>query len=247
MSIIELAQLILKDKKEMHFKDIAQQAMILDNSLGADLEVVAKKVSQALSNHIKTHDKKPTSLFRRVKSDSGGFKAGLYALIKKKPQPIVIVNPPPIGTTNMPTGFLGKAGEYGVFSELLYWGYNPAMMVVDYGVDIIASKNGEYFHIQVKTANPNGSNGFSFKIRQNIFQAHDNSKTFYVFVIRRVVNNRQLSDYVILPSNTIRYLIDSKTITSAKDISFSITIEDNEFKVNNKYVLTGVNDFSKIR
>lgn len=244
MSIIELAQLILKDKKEMHFKDIAQQAMIMDSSLGTDLEIVAKKVAQSLSNHIKTHDKKPTSLFRRIKNDNGGFKAGLYTLIKKKP---VHPKPEPDPTNPVQTGFTGKAGEYGVFSELLYWGYNPAMMVVDHGVDIIASKNDQYFHIQVKTANPNATNGFNFKIKQDIFQAHDNSKTFYVFVVRRIVSGRQLSDYVILPSNIIRHLIDSKTITSAKDISFSITIEDNEFKVNNKYVLTGVNDFSKIR
>jgi hypothetical protein len=247
MSIIELAQLILKDKKEMHFKDIAQQAMILDNSLGADLDMVAKKVAQTLGAHITRHEKKSTAIFKRVPNGKNGFKAGIYALIKRKPIVIDHPKPEPDPTNPVQTGFTGKAGEYGVFSELLYWGYNPAMMVVDHGVDIIASKNDQYFHIQVKTANPNATNGFNFKIKQDIFQAHDNSKTFYVFVVRRIVSGRQLSDYVILPSNIIRHLIDSKTITSAKDISFSITIEDNEFKVNNKYVLTGVNDFSKIR
>jgi hypothetical protein len=247
MNIIEIAQLVLKDKKEMHFKDIAQQAMIIDNSLGADLEIVAKKVAQTLGAHITRHEKKPTAIFKRVSNGIGGFKSGIYTLIKRKPHSVPTPIPKPDPDNPMPTGFLGKAGEYGVFSELLYWGYNPAMMVVDHGVDIIASNNDQYFHIQVKTSNKNANGGFNFKIKQDIFQAHDNSKTFYVFVVRHIVNNRQLSDYVILPSNLIRHLIDSKVITSAKDISFSITIEDGEFKVNNKYVLTGINDFSRIR
>ncbi len=50
-----------------------------------------------------------------------------------------------------------------------------------------------------------------------------------------------------MPSSLIRYLIDSNVITSNKDISFNIVFENNIFKVNGKFELTGVNDFSRIR
>lgn len=246
MSILDLAQTILeKEKDGLHFREIAEKAIILDKSLGPDVEACGQKISQALSAHIARHDKKSTALFKRLPNGKGGFKSGYYAL-KKRPAP-----KPPIPTIGLETpvvnGFIGKAGEYGVFSELLYWGYNPAMMVVDHGVDIVASKDDQYFHIQVKTANPNASKTFTFKIDKDIFEAHENAKTFYVFVVRRDFKGRPLSEYVIMPSSLIRYLIDSNVITSSKDIAFNIVFENNVFKVNGKFELTGVNDFSRIR
>ncbi len=244
MNIIEIARTILEQEgKELHFREIAKRAMILDKSLGADEEVVAKKFGQALTAHINKNDKKPTSIFKRLSNGKGGFKAGIYGL-KKKALP---KHPIPLpGVSPMITTFTGKAGEYGVFSELLYWGYNPAMMVVDHGVDIVASKEGEYFHIQVKTANPNANKSFNYKINKDVFEAHENSKTFYVFVVRRDVKGRPISDYVIMPSSFIRQLMDRNIINTGKDISLSITFENNVFKVNSQEV-TGVNDFSRIR
>jgi hypothetical protein len=246
MTVIELAQIILEQEgKELHFREIAQRAMILDKSLGSALEACAPKFSQALASHIARNDKKPTAVFRRISNGKGGFKAGYYALKRKSaPKP---PNPCEGLDSSVATTFTGKAGEYGVFSELLYWGYNPAMMVVDHGVDIVAAKDGEYFHIQVKTANPNASKTFTFKIDKDIFEAHENAKTFYVFVVRRDFKGRPLSEYVIMPSSLIRYLIDSNVITSSKDIAFNIVFENNIFKVNGKFELTGVNDFSRIR
>ena len=217
--------------------------MILDKSIGDDEEVVAKKIGQTLTSHINKNDKKPTSIFKRISNGKGGSKAGIYGLKKKiQPKPPVPILDMPVATT-----FTGKAGEYGVFSELLYWGYNPAMMVVDHGVDIVASKDGEYFHIQVKTANPNANKSFNFKINKDIFEAHENAKTFYVFVVRRDLKGRPLSDYVIMPTSQIRRLMDLNTISTGKDISFSITIENNLFKINGKDEVTGVNDFKRIR
>ena len=108
MTMIELAQQILKGKTELHFKDIAQQAMILDSSLGTDIEVVSKKISQVLSGHITKHGKQQTAIFKRVPNKIGGFKAGYYALIKRSP-PKIPTPKPDVGTVPMPTMFLGKA------------------------------------------------------------------------------------------------------------------------------------------
>ncbi|MDP1772164.1 MAG: HTH domain-containing protein [Methylobacter sp.] len=244
MTIIELAQTILEQEgKELNFREIAKKAMILDKSLGDDEEACAKKFGQALTSHINKNDKKTTSIFKRISNGKGGFKSGMYGLKKKiQPKPPVPSLDTPVATT-----FTGKAVEYGVFSELLYWGYNPAMMVVDHGVDIVASINGEYFHIQVKTANPNANKSFNYKISKDIFEAHENSKTFYVFVVRRDVKGRPISDYIIMQSSLIRQLIDRNIVTNGKDISFSIGIDNNIFKVNGHYQITGVNDFSRIR
>lgn len=246
MSIIEIARIILeKEGKELHFREIAERAMILDKSIGTDLEICATRFSTALSGHIARNERKPTALFKRIPNGKGGFKSGFYALKKKStpklPNPTEVLNSP------VSNGFTGKAGEYGVFSELLYWGYNPAMMVVDHGVDIVASKDGDYFHIQVKTANPNASKNFSFKITKSIFEMHENSKTFYVFVIRREIKGRPLSDYVILPSSQIRHIMELKIISCEKDISINISIDNNTFKINGEYEITGVNDFSRTR
>ncbi|MEI6709302.1 MAG: hypothetical protein WCK96_19460 [Methylococcales bacterium] len=245
MNIIELARTILEQEgKELHFREIAKRAFILDKTIADDEEACAKKIGSALNAHINRHDKKPAdAIFKRISNGKGGFKSGVYGLKRRAaPKP-----PLPTIVPTMAATFIGKAGEYGVFSELLYWGYNPAMMVVDHGVDIVASINGEYFHIQVKTANPNANKSFNFKISKDIFEIHENSRTFYVFVVRRDVKGRPISDYVIMPSSLIRQLMAQNIITSGKDIAFSITVDNNIFKVNGQYQVTGVNDFSSIR
>lgn len=49
------------------------------------------------------------------------------------------------------TGYIGTAGECAVISELLFAGYNANRMMLDEGVDIIATKNNIYYYVQVKT------------------------------------------------------------------------------------------------
>jgi len=184
MDVIEMAQTALeKEGKPLHYKEIARRIMAIDPSLGGDLDKVASSIASKLLANTKKKNKVDI-IFQRISNGAGGFKAGIYGL-KRKTQPKLAIAP----DSNGPTGtiFTGKAGEYGVFSELLYWGFNPAMMVVDDGIDIIASKEGSFFNVQVKTANPNASKNFSFKITKHIFENHENHKTFYVFVLRRNV------------------------------------------------------------
>ncbi|MEK7112972.1 MAG: HTH domain-containing protein, partial [Patescibacteria group bacterium] len=82
-------------------------------------------------------------------------------------------------------GYIGKAGEYAVLSELLFRGYNAALMAVDIGVDILATKGSETFHIQVKTRNiSKRHDAFHFNLRIVSFERHNAGKTFYIFVLR---------------------------------------------------------------
>jgi Holliday junction resolvase len=71
------------------------------------------------------------------------YKDGKYSKRKNK------------GTKNDPkpqqTGYIGTGGECAVISELLFAGYNANRMMLDEGVDIIATKDNVYYYIQVKT------------------------------------------------------------------------------------------------
>lgn len=57
-------------------------------------------------------------------------------------------------------GYIGKAGEHFVASELLFSGYNASIMSVDVGMDVIATKENQLFSLQVKTANISSTNTF---------------------------------------------------------------------------------------
>lgn len=106
-------------------------------------------------------------------------------------------------------GYTGKAGEHAVLSELLFRGYNAALMSVDVGVDIMASKNNEVFNIQVKTRNiSKRHNAFHFNVRIVSFERHNAGRTFYIFILRE---NSKL-DYLILPLNEIEKSIDNEFI-----------------------------------
>ncbi len=106
-------------------------------------------------------------------------------------------------------GYIGKAGEHTVLSELLFRGYNAALMVVDIGVDILAIKGGEIFHIQVKTRNISRRHAaFHFNLRIASFERHNAGKTFYIFVLRE---NGKL-DYLILPLHEIEKAIEQEFV-----------------------------------
>jgi len=254
-SIIEITQEILSIEQPLHYRDIANRAMNYYPSLGDNLDKVAAKFTSSLASHVLRHSNKSSAIFKRIpngkKTPDGKtiYKAGVYGL-KKKRTP-TIATPPPKPPSPASTTFFGKAGEYGVFSELLFWGYNPAMMVVDHGIDIVAFRNNDYFNIQVKARNPNDKspNSFSFSIETKVFNNHNNSKTFYIFVIRRLFKGRQVSEYVIMPSSEIERLISSDQIKSNTNIMLKITVEGNSFKINKKHDIApiNINDFSIIK
>ena len=83
-------------------------------------------------------------------------------------------------------GYIGKAGEHAVLSELLFLGYNAALMSVDVGVDIVATKNNEIYNIQVKTRNiSKRHDAFHFnwgnRKAKRLFKARDLPEHFFGF------------------------------------------------------------------
>jgi len=183
--ILEIAKDILKPAglKGMHVSDIAENAVRLAKNMSMSAEEFQAKLQPKIAANLKLKKLKPT--FAAVKWDSGPRKGkprqGWYRLRQERTQlPENTVTPP-----QPDKAFTGKAGEYAVMAELLFWEFNPSIMAVDDGIDIIASKDNKYFHIQVKTALEQDGGRFSFSIKHSSFKVHDTGNMYYVFVLRR--------------------------------------------------------------
>lgn len=198
-------------------------------------DALAQKISALLSSEVKKP--KAGSLFSKPKNKSGGFRKGIYKLrIGRKIIPKQFKVPEQPKVTSQ---FTGKAGEYAVMSELLFFGFNVSAMTVDDGIDVVASKADSYFHIQVKTANATSANRFQFKITKRAFGSKDAASTFYVLVMRVSENSRNTCEYLILPSSEIRRLVDKSVIRDGEGMSISIDRER-----GNRFLLNGVEDVS---
>lgn len=126
-------------------------------------------------------------------------------------------------------GYIGKAGEHAVLSELLFRGYNAALMSVDVGVDIVATKDNETFNIQIKTRNISKKHeAFYFNLRIASFERHNAGRTFYIFILRE---NSKL-DYLILPLHQVEKSIEEEFIhIVGKGKLYRITIKKRGGKV----------------
>ena len=210
----------------MHVDAIAEAAAKLNKTMTLSVEDFSRRLQVALANHLKLKTQKPS--FARIKGTRpGSFKKGWYRVKIETNQPVMVGIEPP----ETDRAFTGKAGEFAVMSELLFWGFNASAMTVDNGIDVVASKNNKYFHIQVKTAAEQEGGRFSFSIKNNSFQTHHSSSMYYVFVLRRKLHN----EYVIIPSSYLMVLITGGKITSAPTLSITITVNAN----GRRYMLNG--------
>ena len=144
--------------------------------------------------------------------------------------------------------FTGKAGEFATSSELLFYGYNASAMAVDDGIDIIASKEKDYFHIQVKTANSSDNGAHQFSIQRKRFEVKHSYQTFYIFLLRAHDQYRYFNDYLILPSIQIRQFIETGVIKDSPNFSIRVQKDrQGRFILNAKLDVTiSINTFSQI-
>lgn len=237
-SVVEAARQILAEAKvPMHVNDIAAEAVRTNRNQQLSAEDFAKRLASALAANLKT--KAP--IFAKVKNKDGSMKRGIYRLKQKRSTG---TTPPPPPTVS--NGFLGKAGEHAVMSELLFWGFNASLMAVDEGIDVVASKDNRYFHIQVKTASQNETGRYAFSIRNESFEANDSTQTFYVFVMRRTRG----SDYAVIPSSHLRTQKGLGVIASTNGMSITIASDEKArtYTMNRKDDITPfINNFALIK
>jgi hypothetical protein len=141
--ILEVAKEILKPAglKGLHVNAIAEEAARRNKTNTLSVEEFAKRLQTALANNLKLKTRKPS--FAKVEGKKKGvFKKGWYRVkVERAPTAAAQIDPP-----QTDKAFTGKAGEYAVMSELLFWEFNASVMAVDDGIDVVASKDNKYFH-----------------------------------------------------------------------------------------------------
>jgi hypothetical protein len=232
LPILKAAYEVLQESpgRQGHVSDIAEAAVLRNKNMGMSKDDFAAKLTASLAAHVKREG----ALFARVvgkKGENGkpaSYKKGMYRL-----RQVRTVRPEPAPPVQVDTSYLGKAGEMAVMSELLFWGFNPSLMTVDNGIDIVASKNNTYYHLQVKTSSPRADGKFGFTIRTAAFDANHSNSTFYVFVMRDGSSNT----FVVIPSSHLLLLRKHGTIKNSEtSLSIIIAVEDKgkTFKLNGK-------------
>ena len=234
--------ILAANKAPMHVSDIAEEAMRTCRNQQLSLEDFQKKLMSALAANVKTASPSFAKVASKT-SKTGGLRRGIYKL-KPTRRNAVLKTPetPPTFSKN----FKGKEGHHAVSSESLFWGLNASLMAVDEGIDIVASKDNRYFHIQVKAASPSDAGRYTFTIKSEAFESNDNAHTFYIFVMRRRGGN----DYAVLPSSHLRNLKSLGVIAGSNGLSISIAPDEKgkSYAMNRRDDITPViNNFSIIK
>jgi len=243
MTFIEQIEEVLQMKRSgLHVHDIAERMVEIYPHIKYDIDSLSKKISASLSAQVK----KKGSAFARVSGKKKGtYRKGMYRLKARRNNTNAVTFPE---QPKVSSQFTGCAGEHAVLSELLFWGFNASMMTVDDGIDIVASKGGDYFHIQVKTSNISSSGEmYGFSVDRKRHQQKYSSSTFYVLVLRRRINNRRYTnDYIIIPSFEIQSMIAKGIISDSQTISMRVSVEKDRFILNGSDVTHIVNNFGII-
>ncbi len=226
-----IRRILSETKTGLHIKDIAQYYVdrgYIESDV--DMETLAIKIGNFLASTVKSK----SSSFSRVKgAKSGSYKRGYYKLkagvkLPELPEPPVFdsndqtPNVKSVVADDIGKTMLGKAGECAVMSELLYNGYNANTMMVDDGVDIVASKNNLFYFIQVKTSILN-NNRLQVHIKKDRFDAFIASQIRYVVVARFQHGNL----FFIFSNSDIERFIFNNTVSVGSSINIKIRIDQN--------------------
>lgn len=242
-SILDVARKILAAKKgPMHVSEISEEAMRTNQNMQLTQDEFQKKLMSALAANVKTG----SPSFAKVPNKTGGTRKGVYRLRISRPKPM---QPEPRDTVVPPpsTNFMGKAGEHAVMAELLYRGFNASMMAVDEGIDIVASKNNEYFHIQVKTSSQSVNGKYSFFIKNSAFDANNGGKVYYILVMR---SNEGVVKFAVIPSMQLTIDRETGIVGGANGISLFVTPDEKgrSFSMNKGQSIDKfINNFGLIR
>lgn len=220
---------ILKEKDAkggLHVSMIADKLLLLGNIEETDPEKIKKRVNAICIGEAK---KQSGLITKVINPKTKRPKLGVYKF-KRSKDDILTILPDPIqltpsisaenkiknNTTIQQTSplnlFIGKAGECAVMSELLFRGYNVNSMLVDDGVDIVASKNNMFYLIQVKTSNIEEKGVVRFSIRTERFESFMGYNIRYILVARCIVSNIETNMYFIFNNSDIQRFVSEKLV-----------------------------------
>lgn len=165
---ITIEQIISVFKNAKDTKKMAEIKKAVCAEFGEEMSLfdnIDKEIEKAVRQELKRGDE---SLIARTKD-------GKY---KRRP-----TTAPPKETQAIDKMFEGAAGETAVISELLFREFNANRMMVDKGIDIVATKDNVYRYIQVKTSNVKDGRVY-WQIKQERFDAHVVNQLRYILVAR---------------------------------------------------------------
>lgn len=147
----------------------------------------------------------------RKKGDSSELKYTTKGKYQKRKHRL-----PPDITPDCNTQYLGTAGEYAVMSELLFKGYNVNRMVIDDGIDVIASKNNKYYYIQVKTTTATAGRNPHWQVPLNNYLSFLGSQEMrYIFVLRHGTKDGDRNIFYIMTPRDLDHEISKGTISKS--------------------------------
>jgi hypothetical protein len=212
-------------KKTAHVSDLTKVALPMELLPAGE---TAETFSVKLGGYFSRNATSKTPQVSKAKNAKGGYLRGVYKLRSQKAFDLTPAEIPIVSTQ-----FTGSAGEFAVMSELLFRGYNASKMTVDDGIDIVASKDEKYFHIQVKTANATEGKPFVASIKKSAFRHAGD--VFYILVMREPTPNGFVNRYAIFPSSVIHSLTSQGVLKDGVTISLRIMIENTRYKLNGSY------------
>ena len=147
------------------------------------------------------------------------FSNSYYYRAKRKSGPI------DSSPSNIDSNYMGKGGECVVMGELLFHGYNVNNMMVDEGIDLVASKNNVFFYIQVKTKNVEQKNIFYFQIKQDRFDTFVGTQIRYILVARCLFNGEERNMFFVFANNDIQRFMHNGVIPRPAESSNNLSIK----------------------
>lgn len=188
IELLEPLKLVLKSKgkKGEHITRIVRELTegdLISESLPTD-------TIRTLAKELLDEQSKRNGEFERVPKVGGGIKSGYYRIRVQKeikpvlPQSQTVPDGEDVEELTRNTQFFGKAGEYAVMAELLFRDFNANNMTVDEGIDIIASKDNNFYFVQVKTTTLKQNKTAIVQIQQKNFDKFINQQMRYVVVIK---------------------------------------------------------------
>lgn len=223
-------QILSESKQPLHYKEITKLA--LEKGI---LETEGATPDSSMSSRIITdiNKKGQGSDFVKTAPSTYGLNHHKKVLEPKRQKKVLEQEAAEEEKINLETGFIGKAGEHLVCSELLFRGYNASIMSVDSGMDIIATKNNKLFSIQVKTANANAFDTYNFDVRKVSFEKDYAGNTFYVFILKRKVHTK----FLIIPLHEMEKKVSEKAIIyvqSYKKYRVKIDVREEKIYLGNR-------------
>lgn len=212
-TFLDAARQLLKGHPEgLHYEELTRQA------LDQGLVVTSGKTPEATMNaQLSTLIKRagPVPEFRRVSPGTFALNPDYEPVTKIKST--AKAKQASTGSATDDEGiegaYTGKAGEHLVAAELLFRKFNASIMPVDTGMDIVATRDGRLYNIQVKTSNLNKFQTYVFDIRVSSFERHNSSSSFYIFVLR----DADHCDFLIVPFIELQKKIHEGAVRTVND------------------------------